>query len=168
MRMLRLCPSERHALKKQIRETQDAKILRRAQAVLWYDQEIEVTEIAKRLETNRQNIYNWINTYIKRKKQSKKLVNRLEDHKSPGRPPKKTDKIKDTLVQIIEESPRDYGYRHTTWTVSLLAKHFEKTKRMKISQDTVRRCLKNMNYAYKRPRRTLSKKSLSWRQSKGG
>jgi hypothetical protein len=45
--------SERRALKQQIRETKDAKVLKRAQALLWLTEGIPIPEIAKRLAVTR-------------------------------------------------------------------------------------------------------------------
>lgn len=46
--------SERRALKKQIRETKDVKVLKRAQAFLWLSEGVSIHEISQRLAVSRQ------------------------------------------------------------------------------------------------------------------
>lgn len=166
MKTLKFSTEERRALREQIQLTQNAKILRRAQALLWYSQGIPVVEISDRLEVNRQNVYNWIDQFRARKTEN--IVNRLADRSRPGRPAEKIEETRSNISRIIEKSPKEYGYRYAVWTAPLLAKHLEKVKRIEVSHDTVRRCLKEMDYTCKRPRYALSRRSPTWRESKGG
>jgi DNA-binding CsgD family transcriptional regulator len=55
--------SERRALAKQIQGTKDAKILKRAQTVLWLSDGMTVQEISKRFGISRQTIYYWVSSY---------------------------------------------------------------------------------------------------------
>src|SRR5439155_236421 len=58
--------SEHRALKKQIRETKDVKVLKRAQAFLWLSGGVSIHEISLLLAVSRHTIYDWVSSYQNR------------------------------------------------------------------------------------------------------
>ena len=99
--------SERRALAKQIQGTTDAKILKRAQTLLWVSNGISVPDISKRFGLSRQTIYYWVSSYQKRRHLS--FRSRLQDRPKPGRPPRKSTIILRELAALLNASPRQYG-----------------------------------------------------------
>ena len=158
--------SERRALKQQIRETKDAKVLKRSQALLWLREDVPIPEIAKRLAVTRQTIYGWISFY--RSQVSKPVITRLKDRPKSGRPAKKSAIVLQELDTLLQNSPRPYGYRHVDWTVPLLRQAIQDRCQINVSTKTIRRCLKQCHYVWKRPRYTLARESPTWAQEKGG
>jgi transposase len=158
--------SERRALAKQIQDTKDAKVLKRAQTFLWLSDGMSVQEISKRFGISRQTIYYWVSSYQNRRTMS--FRSRLQDRPKPGRPPRKSMVILRELAELLNEPPRQYGYHHAEWTASLLAKAMHYEHALDVSTKTMRRCLKQLRYVWKRPGYALARQSKTWVQAKGG
>jgi putative transposase len=54
-------------------------------------------------------------------------------------------------------TPRDFGYCRSRWACSTLALVLWKTQRLKVSVETVRRCLHQQNLVWRRPRPVLAR-----------
>jgi transposase len=158
--------SERRALKQQVRETKDAKVLKRAQALLWLTEGVPIPEIAKRLAVTRQTIYGWISFY--HRQVNKSFITRLQECPKSGRPERKSAIILKELETLLQKSPRQYGYRHVDWTAPLLRQVIQDQYQIDVSTKTIRRCLKQHHYVWKRPHYTLARESPTWAQEKGG
>ena len=89
MSLLKLSLSERRALQKQIHNTKDVKVLKRAQALLYLADGVSAQEIAKRLGVTRRTIYGWVSLYQNQRNKSVKdrLEDRLEDLLDARLPP---------------------------------------------------------------------------------
>ena len=166
MSLLTLSLSERRALAKQIQETKDVKVLKRAQAFLWLSEGTSVREISKRFGISRQTMYDWVSSYQNRR--NKSFISRLYDRPHPGRSPRKSAVILRELDALLRDSPRQYGYPHAEWTASLLGKVLKRKHALDSSTKTIRRCLKQSNYVWKRPGYALARQSVTWAQAKGG
>jgi transposase len=59
------------------------------------------------------------------------------------------------LLNILQQSPQDFGYFNTEWTVGLLQEHVSHSFDKDLSEDTLRRELQRLEYVWKRPRRML-------------
>jgi transposase len=166
MHSFTLSLSERRALVKQIHETKDIKILKRAQSFLWLADGIPIQDIAKRLGITRQTIYVWVSLYHKRRNQS--FIDRLQDRPKPGRPPRQSMRILREIDPLLQESPRQHGYRYAEWTSSLLKQVLQCEHNLPVSTKTIRRCLRQLHYVWKRPGYALARQSVTWAQEKGG
>jgi transposase len=166
MNSFTLSLSERRALAKQIQGTKDAQLLKRAQTLLWLSNGMSVQEISKRFGISRQTIYYWVSSYQKRRNRSFK--SRLQDRPKPGRPPRKSTVILRELAALLNTSPRQYGYPHAEWTASLLVKVMHRVYALEVSTKTMRRCLQQLHYVWKRPGYALARQSQTWAQAKGG
>jgi transposase len=166
MHTFTLSLSERRALEKQIHETKDVKVLKRAQALLWLTDGMAVRDIAKKLGVTRQTIYGWISFY--RSQCNKSFITRLQDRPHSGRLARKSGLILQEIDTLLQKSPRQYGYRHADWTAPLVKQAIQDEHQMDVSTKTIRRCLKQLHYVWKRPRYTLARQSPTWAQEKGG
>ena len=166
MRLFTLSLSERRALAKQIQETKDIKVLKRAQALLWLSDGMSVPEISKRLGISRQTIYDWVSFYKNRCNMS--FISRLQNLPIPGRPPRKSTVILQEIEVLLSVSPQQYGFHHADWTASLLGKSLKREHDLAVSTKTIRRCLKQSHYVWKRPGYALARQSKTWAQAKGG
>jgi putative transposase len=166
MSLLTLSLSERRALAKQIHTTKDAKILKRAQAFLWLSDGMPVYEISQRLGITRQTLYYWVSSYHNRCKMS--FIDRLQDRPKSGCPPTKSTRILRELDTLLSTSPRQHGYHHAECTTSLLGKVLQREPALDVSTKTIRRCLKQSHYVWKRPGYALARQSVTWAQEKGG
>lgn len=166
MHLVKLSLSERRALAQQIQRTKDSKVLKRSQALIWLSEGIVASQIAKRLGISRRTIYYWVSSYQNRRSNS--FRSRLQDRPKPGRHPRKSSLVLRELGVLLQQSPQRYGYHYTEWTASLLAKVLKRDYDLDISTKTIRRCLKQSHYVWKRPGYTLARQSPTWAQEKGG
>ncbi|MEE8301354.1 MAG: helix-turn-helix domain-containing protein [Candidatus Tectomicrobia bacterium] len=166
MSLLKLSLSERRALQKQIHNTKDVKVLKRAQALLYLADGVSAQEIAKRLGVTRRTIYGWVSLYQNRC--NKSVKDRLKDRPKPGRPPKKSTHILPELEHLLHNSPRQHGYRYSEWTSCLLKQVMKSEHTLDVSTKTIRRCLKQLHYVWKRPAYALARQAPTWAQAKGG
>jgi transposase len=157
---------ERASLERVVNTSGDARLLRRAQALLWRQEGVSVTEIAQRQRVSRQTVHNWAARFRARAGQS--LEERLSDGEREGRPPTARGVIDPLLEAVLEQDPRQWGYAATTWTAPLLQCHWQRAYRARVSQRSVRRAIHRLGYRWKRPRYRLSLRPATWRQAKGG
>ena len=166
MSLFTLSLSERRALAKQIHNTKDVKILKRAQALLWLADSMPIQEIAARLGVARRTIYVWLSLYQNRCNTS--FIDRLKDRPRLGRNPRKSTIVLRELPVLLHASPRQHGYHYANWTSSLLKHALQSEYDVDVSTKTIRRCLHQLHHVWKRPGYALARQSPTWTQEKGG
>jgi len=148
-------------------DTADARQLRRAQALLWLDDDEEsAEEISQRLGVSRRTIYNWASRFEKRRELT--LVDRLLDGERSGRPRTASGIIDPLIDEIIELDPREFGYRSTVWVATLLVHYWWDFHQISVSRQSVSMAIERLRIRWKRPRHPLSLRPEAWRQAKGG
>lgn len=166
MALIRLTVGLRRSLQRLFQRTRDAKVLRRAQALLELAQGKPVAVVARQRHVPRRTLYAWAQGFRQRDREP--VASRLVDRPHLGRPPHKIQAVKALVEQVIDTDPRLLGYRSPVWTVPLLARHLKREQGESVSQRTVRRGLRQLRFRYKRPRYVLRRRSPTWRQAKGG
>lgn len=166
MAELTLTRRERATLLELIDTTADARLLRRAYAILWLDDGELVTEVAEQLNVSRQSVYNWCERFLQR--QDLPIVRRLSDADRAGRPATVQGIIDPLIDQVIDSAPRRWGYRATVWTVPLLVQYLADQHQLTASCQSVRLALARLKIHWKRPRHRLALRSKTWQQAKGG
>ena len=146
--------------------THDARLLCRAQAVLWFVARISVNEIAQRLFVSRQSVYNWLERFRERAPLS--LSARLADGARSGRPRTAHGIIDPLIAEVVETDPRELGYRATVWTAPLLQAYLHEEHRIIVSSKSVSFAIARLEMRWKRPRHRLALRPATWRQAKGG
>jgi transposase len=163
---LLLNSKERSGLDQLARGLDDPRALRRAQAVLWLDEEQSVAEVAERLQVSRQTIYNWAARLQAR--DGRGLAATLLDAPRSGRPPTVQGLIEPLLDAVIDEDPRDFGYQAAVWTAPLLRHYLQEGSQVIASRQSVSLALARLRVRCKRPRYVPARRSPTWRQAKGG
>ncbi len=75
----------------------------------------------------------------------------------------------DPLIDVVvDEDPRQFGYRSTLWTAALLVHYLRKEHHLLVSDDSVRLAIARLRIRWKRPRHHLALRPDTWRQAKGG
>lgn len=166
MDLRRLSKRARAQLQAVIGSDSSARVVRRAQALLWLANGESVDSIAERLGVVRQTVYNWQQAFSRRS--LKPLRQRLRDEPRSGRPASQLALALHWLPRLLPSSPREFGYRARRWTCWLLCKQIEQHSHEPIGRNTVRRALHQLRYRFKRPRYVLARRAQHWRQSKGG
>lgn len=155
----------RRRLEEVLTHPENGRQLKRAQALLWVDDEEPIKRVAERLRVDRQSVYNWIDWISQRQGQ---VVERLKDADRSGRPRKKSDVVDEEFPQLLAADPKQYGYRATGWTNQMLRDYVQKQHHLQVSHQTIREGIERAGYRWKRPRYVLSRRAKHWRQAKGG
>jgi len=162
---VRLSDELRRQLEEVVKRTDDARVLRRAQALLWLDEGESIISVARRLMVSKATISRW----RQRVQQNPGPVQTLLcDRPRSGRPPHKSRAVVQCLREVMGVDPRRWGYSSPVWTAPLLRQHIKQHQGVEVHERTIRRCLRKLGYRYKRPRYRLSRRSRFWRQAKGG
>jgi transposase len=161
-----LSHKERAALVDLIGHTIDARLLRRAYAILWFDEGESVSEVAEQLKVSRRSVYHWLEHFVER--MDLPVDNRLNDADRSGRPATVQGVIDPLIDAIIDTVPRTLGYPSTVWTVALLVRYLAEKHKLQASAPSVRLALARLDIHWKRPRHHLALRSATWRQAKGG
>jgi transposase len=124
-----------------------------------------VAEVAERLEVSRQTIYNWAARVHAR---SGDLAALLGDAPRSGRPPTIQGIIDPVIDAVIDEDPRNFGYRATVWTAPLRQHYLWEVPQLPASRQGVSLALARLRVRWKRPRYAAARQAPTWRQAKGG
>jgi transposase len=138
----------------------------RAQALLWLDEGDTPEQVAGALRVSRRTVYYWVSRLDGRP--GADLRERLSDATRPGRPRSAGGDVDRWIAQVIDSDPRKLGYHATVWTAPLLARYLWDHHEVEVSRKTVARAIDRLGIRWKRPRHQLSRRSPTWRQSKGG
>lgn len=146
----KLSSHERRQMRGRLRKMRDARHYRRVLAVLEHDQGKSIADIAQQLNVSRQSVHNWLARYCEQRR-----VDDLRDVPRPGRPARAGGVFDAVLRTLLMLQPKQFGYHATHWTVRLLGDRLRRDLQQEYSDDTIRRGLHRLNYAWKRPRYVL-------------
>lgn len=150
MSVFSLTARQRRRLREELAHCRDARLYRRVLALLEVDAGRPIAQVAQSLGVARQSVHNWLRSY-----QECPKLESLRERPRSGRPVVWDEAIRKELRGLLEVSPREYGYLANTWTVSLLQEYLRQTHGLECGENTVRRELHRLGYAWKRSRYTL-------------
>ena len=73
-----------------------------------------------------------------------------------GRPKLVTDEYVELLRELLQHSPRDYGYPFRSWTVSWLGKHITKEMGIEVSESHLKRVMRDLGLSTRAPKTSPS------------
>ncbi len=164
MALLKLSTSEYRQLEELAVDTKDAKVLRRAEALLWLHDGLSVDEIAVRLRISTRTIYNWVTRFEER--QGMEVVDRLSDGKRAGRPRTVRGVIDPIIQKAIESDPEAIGYDAERWTAPLLQQYLKEKHKIKVSRQSIIGALRRSGFKWKPGTRTATRGSQQWLRSR--
>jgi transposase len=141
---------ERRRLERQLGSALTVRIYRRTLALLEIAQGRAVTDVARMLRVSRVAVYQWLALYSESRDPAA-----LVDRHRGGRPTFWTDGTEAILQDALEHPPDALGYLAVNWTTRLLKEHVEERSGRAVSEATVRRQVRRLEYVWKRPRHTL-------------
>jgi transposase len=93
-----------------------------------------------------------------RKRYRQRGVDGLRRRKPPGRASRATPEYRAALREAVQTPPQSLGYGFSVWSANRLAKHLEKTTRISLSDDRVRKILAEEKFSFQRPKHTMKGK----------
>jgi transposase len=147
MSQLNLTSWQRHRLLRQLSATEDVRLFRRTLAVLEFDYGRPAADIARMLGVTRQTVYHWVEVYTGTCDPTV-----LEDQRGRAYYRLLDEDAEHLLEALLAFPPQELGYPHTSWTVPLLLEALEIATGQRVSDDTLRRTLRRLDYVWKRPR----------------
>lgn len=151
MSKLHLKARQRQHLRRQLHTVAEARVYRRALAILEVAQGRPLAHVAQSLSVSRQSLYNWVARY-----QQSYDPAVLRDHRGGGRPSSWTPHLQTVLTESLTQPPDHWGYQAANWTVPLLIEHLVATSGQRLSDSTLRQQLGRLGYVWKRPRYVLA------------
>lgn len=151
MTRLRLTSRQRQRLRRQLVETRDLRRYRRTVAILEFDRGRSAAEIARMLGVSRQTIHNWLAAFGQAPSPAT-----LADAPRSGRPRLLDEEDTDLLDILLGLTPQHFGFPAVNWTVPRLREALELGTGRRVSCDTIRRQLWELDYVWKRPRYGLA------------
>jgi transposase len=145
-----LSDHHRCELRTRFQETTDAAECRRCEALLMLDEgNCSVKQIAHDFGVSRQTLYNW------RERLPATGDVSLKDRARTGRPSVWCPERVELLQTLLNDTPRQHGFHARGWTVSLLQKRLEQLLDWRVSEDSLRTQLHELDYVWKRYRYVL-------------
>jgi len=149
MIFVRLTESEKKELE-EFRKQASSKNSEKSLMVLMSHDKKSPVDIGSLLKRNPHTVRLWLKRYIE------SGIEGLQRRYSQGRPRDKRNKIAPIIQELLKLSPLDYGYQDRVWTIPLIVHHLKTKCEITVSEDTVTRFLKDLDYSYKRPSKTVS------------
>ena len=106
-------------------------------------------QVAEMQAVSKPTIYGWIDRWNRSK------VEGLANKPKSGRPLKADDEYSQTLEEIIDKAPSEFGYDFSIWTIDRLRAHLKKETKIDLSESRFRALLKRKGYRYRRPKQDL-------------
>lgn len=157
---------ERRELEEWVRTTATAARLRRVQALLWLDEGVSAEEGAELLFVSRAAVYKWVRPFQERR--GLEIGERVAEGTRGGRPRTGQGGLDPLVDEVLDQDPRELGYRSTVWTAPLLGQYLAEVHQRAVAIHSVRVASTRLGMSWKRPRHPLALRSPPWRQAKGG
>jgi transposase len=149
-------------LRRAIRDAKQGRLVVRLEAVLLVASGIPTVKAAMLTGQSRKTVFNLLNRYKKRRRPGD-----LEDRPRKGRPKAVPVVTAGRIKKEYVRNPMTLGYMTTEWTVPLLAGHLSRRYHCQVKPHTLRRRLKAMGLAWKRPRYVYHPADPNQPQKKG-
>lgn len=144
MRQVILPDEELARLRAELKQSKSSSVYRRATALLAANRGSTISSIASLLGVTRQTVYNWMAAYSGDKRSTN-----LNDAPRSGRPSLLTEEIDALMVAALASSPETFGYSSSRWSAAILRAHISSQMPHDVSDETLRRRLRRIGYAWK-------------------
>ena len=147
---LKICltPQQRQQLQI-LRDGRERRGWRRAAALLLLDAGVEEGIILDSLGLTRNTLLNWKRRWIA------EGIDGLEDRPQSGRPPRVDAAYLTSLVRIVQQDPRDFGFAFTRWTTPRLESYLRQITGIPVSDRWMRELLRRHNFVWRETKRTI-------------
>jgi len=119
-----------------LKQTTEARVFRRAQAVRDVVKGQRLQTVSDTLHFTYSALRNWVHRL------AHQGVQGLADRPRPGRPPKVTGELAHHLDRLVDEDPLQHGSLHSQWSCQELAPVLARQTGVQVSRESVREVLK--------------------------
>jgi transposase len=119
-----------------LKQTKEARIYRRAQAVREVVQGHRLQMVSDSLHFTYSALRKWVHRF------ANQGVQGLVDRPRPGRPPKVTCELTHHLDRLVDQDPLQHGSTHSQWSCQELATILARQTGIQLSRESVREVLK--------------------------
>ncbi len=146
-----LPPRQSQALDHLYRTTKDPRLRTRAQMILLSaEQGLKVPQIAAIVRESEATVGRWLKRYLAEGTEG------LQDAPRPGRPAEITAEYRAELLAAVRRRPRSLHLPFSLWTLQRLAEYLAERTGVRVSDETVRRVLKQAGIVLSRPQHKIS------------
>jgi transposase len=146
-----MTPTHREQLDRLYRTTKAPRLRTRAQMVLLAaEQGLKVAQIALITRESEATVPRWLKRY------RAEGMEGLHDAPRPGRPSSMTEVYKAELLAAVRRRPRSLGLPFSLWTLQRLVDALAEKTGIRVSDETVRRALKQAGIVLSRPQHKIS------------
>ena len=124
-----------------LKQTKEARIFRRAQAVREVVQGHRLQTVSDSLHFTYSALRKWVHRF------ANQGVQGLVDRPRPGRPPKVTCELAHHLDRLVDQDPLQHGSSHAQWSCQELATVLARQTGVQVSRESVREVLKKTRVA---------------------
>lgn len=146
LRFVRPPTENEHDELQRMTQQEVGRVAERARMVLLSARRYTVPDLCEIFEMTDDTIYKWFDRFDETGPEG------LFDQQRSGRPPELDAQAEREIERVLERSPVDEGYDFTTWTVPLLNEHLKRKLSLEVSDETVRRALRRLEFVWRRPR----------------
>jgi transposase len=119
-----------------LRQTKEARVFRRAQAVREVVKGQRLHSVSDTLHFTYSALRKWVHRFASHGVQG------LQDRPRPGRPPKVTCALAHHLDRLVDQDPLQHGSSHSQWSCQELATVLARQTGVQLSRESVRDVLK--------------------------
>ena len=146
-----LTPWQHKELDHLYHSTKAPRLRTRAQMVLLsVEQGLKVPQIAAVVRESEATVLRWLKRYLAEGMEG------LQDAPRPGRPSEVTAAYRATLLTAVRRRPRSLGLPFSLWTLQRLVDYLAEQTGIRVSDETVRRALKQAGIVLSRPQHQIS------------
>jgi transposase len=146
-----MTPTQREQLDRLYHTTKVPRLRTRAPMVLLAaEQGLKVLQIARIVREREATVLRWLKRYLA------EGLEGLQDAPRPGRPAQITEAYTTELMAAVRRRPRSLGLPFSLWTLQRLVDFLAERTGIRVSDETVRRALKQAGIVLSRPQHQIS------------
>ena len=132
--------------------SRDPAEVRRALTIVWLMRGQSVTQVSDTLMAARSSVYRWAQWF------ASEGIEALSRTRGGRAAHTVTEELIQALEDLLDETPRTFGYLRTTWSSELLSLALKTHYGLVIHPSTVRRAMQRTEFRWRRARPTLCKR----------
>jgi transposase len=146
-----MTPTQTEHLDRLYRTTKVPRLRTRAQMIwLAAEQRLKVAQIARIVRASEATGLRWLKRY------RAEGLEGLQDAPRPGRPSPMTEGYTADLLAAVRRRPRRFGLPFALWTLQRLVDYLAERTGIRVSDETIRRALKQADIVLSRPPHQIS------------